>query len=193
MVSRLVNPTEQIQTFSLHGKHHLTTTDHNIFKINISSCLFCSNFLTTIENVLAGPESPLIDIFVLLTSVIYCLSISLRYLQSVHTVTLGVTKQIVRPTEFFPLTITETITDKSTQISIWLNIYFPVITDSPGLVSAESCKQIVIVLIQCSPLHTWAGWLGVGGWGQIRPDQIPDSSHILQIYDPISSSELQQP
>ena len=107
-------------------------------------------------------------------SVVYWLSISLRYLQSVHTVrlqSLGVTKQIFRPTEFFPLTITETITDKSTQISIWLNIYlFP--SDyrqpwCPGL-ALFSCvlqhyKQIVIVLIQSSHLHTWPGWVWVGG------------------------------
>ena len=136
-------------------------------------------------------------------SVVYWLSISLRYLQSVHTVrlqSLGVTKQIFRPTEFFPLTITETITDKSTQISIWLNIYlFPSDYRQPW--SPTSCSvQLCVATLQtnCDCPYTvlpspYLAWLGVGGWGQMRPDQIADSSHILQISDPISSEELQQP
>ena len=115
---------------------------------------------------------------------------------------LVVTKQIFRPSEFFPVTIT----DKSTQISIWLNIYFRVITDSPGLALLcvarlqTNCdcpyKVLPIPYLGCRP-----GWTsGVGGTDESRPDtwrlsrslpasrSLIPSGQTLHIWSPMSPS-----
>ena len=119
--------------------------------LSLALALLYSNWLIPIfsllssplDYVLAGPKTPLIDIYVLLLF-IACQSawdICSLFTQSQW---LGVTKQIFRPTEFFPLTITETITLTNPLKSPygWIFISYWLQADSPDLLCSVQCCNI---------------------------------------------------
>ena len=173
MVSRLVNRREEIQTARLvMGNMPSLTSHHQYLVIPILRMFYRDLRLET-------PLMRFLSFCCLLT-----VNQSEIFAVCSHSDS-SVTKQIFRPTEFFPVTITDNHRQSLTNpygcifVSFWLL--------EPCSAVLQHYKQIVIVLIKFCPLHTWSDWVWVGGDGWYQTRYLTAlSSHILQISDPRS-------